>query len=271
MSEFFDKLSGITIGSISLGGVLSAVVLLIVCAIVIKIIMAAINKLLSRAKKLDGTLRGFVASAAKVVLWALAIIIIAGALGIETASLVALLSVVSLALSLSVQTLLTNVFSGLTLLINKPFSEGDLIEVAGKTGIVKKLGLFYTTLDTLDNILVSIPNGDICNASIMNYAAEDKRRVDFTFTASYSSETEDVKAAIREAAAADEKIFRDPEPFIVLSKYNASNIEYIVRVWCRNADYWDVYFGMNERVRETFKAHGVSMTYDHVNVHMVQE
>ena len=145
------------------------------------------------------------------------------------------------------------------------------MEVAGKLGTVKAVGLFYTQLDTLDNIAVSIPNSDVTGAHINNYSREPLRRVDRTFTASYECPTEDVKAAILDAIAKDERILTDPAPFVRLLEYKGSTVEYVVRVWCRNADYWDVYFGLNENVRESFAAKGVKFSYEHVNVHIVEK
>ena len=263
--EFFESLglSGVSV-------VISAIVVFLICLIAIKIIMKAVEKLLSRSKKVDSVLQGFLKTVVRVALWALAIVIIAGTLGIPTASLVAVLSIAGLALSLSVQNILANLFSGITLLITKPFGAGDLVDVAGNNGVVKTVGLFYTVLDTLDNRVVSIPTSDVTGASVVNYSRNPLRRVDMTFNASYDDSTEAVRAAILEAAQADERILTDPAPFIVIGAYKESSVEYIVRLWCKNADYWDVYFGMNERVRERFAADGVHMTYNHVNVHMVQ-
>ena len=118
--------------------------------------------------------------------------------------------------------------------------------------------------------MVSIPNSDVTGASITNYSRNPLRRVDLTFSVSYETGTEEVKAAVREAAKAVPQVLADPEPFIVIGAYKESRIEYIVRVWCNTADYWDVYFGMNEQVRESFEARGVKLTYDHIDVHMVQ-
>ncbi len=263
--EFFENL-GLKSGAV----VVSAILVFLVCLIVIKLIMKAVDRLLSRSKKLDSVLQGFLKTVIRLALWALAIVIIAGALGIPTASLVAVISIAGLALSLSLQNVLSNLFSGITLLITKPFGAGDLIDVGANTGLVKSIGLFYTVLDTLDNRVISIPNGDVTAASVVNYSRNPLRRVDLTFNASYDDSTEAVRAAILEAAQADAKILADPAPFIVIGQYKESSVEYIVRVWCNNADYWDVYFGMNERVRERFAANGVHMTYNHVNVHMVQ-
>ena len=269
--SIFDTLSKFKIGDISLSSILSALLTLVICFVFIKIVTAIANKALGKSKKLDATLRGFVTSAIKAVLWVIALIIVANALGINTSSLVALVSVVGLALSLSVQNILSNLFSGLTLLVTKPFAAGDFVEVAGKSGLVKTVGLFYTQLDTLDNVAVSIPNSDVTASAVNNYSREELRRVDRTFTTSYECTTDEVKAAIADAIAKDARILQDPAPFVRLIDYKGSTVEYVVRVWCKGADYWDVYFNLNENVRESFAAHGVKFSYEHVNVHIVEK
>lgn len=267
----FNSLAGVSIGTMALSSVLSAVLTLIVCYVVIKLIMKVVDKLLSQSAKLDGTIKGFIRSTVNILLWVLAAIIVANSLGINTASLVALVSVAGIALSLSVQNVLANLFSGLTLLITKPFVAGDFVDAGGKTGTIKTIGLFYTMMDTLDNVSIAIPNSDVTASAINNYSREPLRRVDRVFTASYDCATEDVKAAIFDAIAKDERILSDPAPFVRLLEYKGSHIEYVVRVWCKNADYWDVYFDLNENVRESFKEKGVAMTYEHVNVHVVEK
>ena len=269
--SFFETISAFKIGDISVSSLLSAILTLVICFIIIKIITGLVSKALSKSKKLDGTLRGFVTSAIKALLWVIAAIIVANALGINTSSLVALVSVVGLALSLSVQNILSNLFSGLTLLVTKPFAAGDFVELAGKTGIVKTVGLFYTQLDTLDNVAVSLPNSDVTASSVYNYTREPRRRVDMYFSAAYDEPTEKVKAAIMDAIQQDARILSDPAPFVRLFEYKGSAISYVVRVWCNNADYWDVYFDLNENVRESFQRNGVAMSYEHVNVHLVEK
>ena len=259
------------LGISSLNALLSAIVTLVVCIVAIKLITNIVDRLLSRSTKLDATLRHYLSSGVRTLLWILAVIIVANALGINTTSLVALVSVAGLALSLSVQNVMSNLFSGITLLIAKPFSSGDFVEVAGKTGVIKAVGLFYTQLATLDNVAISIPNGDVTAGSVINYSREPLRRVDRTFTASYDSATEDVKAAIFDAIAKDGRILSDPAPFVRLLEYKGSTVEYVVRVWCKNADYWDVYFDLNENVRESFAEKGVKFSYEHVNVHVVEK
>ena len=260
-----------SLGINSANALLSAVVSLLVCLVAIKLVMKLVDKVLSSSTKIEGTLKGFVRSAVNILLWIIAVTVVANALGINTSSLVALVSVVGLALSLSVQNILTNLFSGLTLLVTKPFAAGDFVEAAGKSGVVKTVGLFYTQLDTLDNTAISIPNGDVTASSIKNYSREPVRRVDRSYCVSYDASTEAVKAAVLEAVSRDERILADPAPFVRLLEYKGSTIEYVVRVWCKNSDYWDVYFNLNENVRECFAAHGVAFSYEHMNVHLVEK
>ena len=266
----YGALGRIQIGSMALSTLISAVLTFITCFIVLQIILKTLERVLGRANKIDGTLKGFIHSAVKIVLWILTGIIVAGALGIPTTSLVALISIAGLALSLSVQNILSNLFSGLTLLVSKPFKSGDYVEVGGRNGIIKSVGLFYTQLNTLDNVSINIPNSDVTGTTVMNYSREPLRRVDRVFSAAYESSTEDVKAAILEAISRDEKILQDPVPFVRLSEYKDSCIEYTVRVWCKCADYWDVFFNLNENVRDCFAEKSVEMTYNHMNVHILE-
>lgn len=266
----YGALGRIRIGSMALSTLISAVLTFITCFIVMQIILKTLERILGRANKIDGTLKGFIHSAVKIVLWILTGIIVAGALGIPTTSLVALISIAGLALSLSVQNILSNLFSGLTLLVSKPFKSGDYVEVGGRNGIIKSVGLFYTQLNTLDNVSINIPNSDVTGTTVINYSREPLRRVDRVFSAAYESSTENVKAAVFEAISRDEKILRDPAPFVRLSEYKESCIEYTVRVWCKCADYWDVFFNLNENVRDCFAEKGVEMTYNHMNVHILE-
>ena len=266
----YGALGRIRIGSMALSTLISAVLTFITCFIVMQIILKTLERILGRANKIDGTLKGFIHSDVKIILWILTGIIVAGALGIPTTSLVALISIAGLALSLSVQNILSNLFSGLTLLVSKPFKSGDYVEVGGRNGIIKSVGLFYTQLNTLDNVSINIPNSDVTGTTVINYSREPLRRVDRVFSAAYESSTEDVKAAVFEAISRDEKILRDPAPFVRLSEYKDSCIEYTVRVWCKCADYWDVFFNLNENVRDCFAEKGVEMTYNHMNVHILE-
>lgn len=265
------ELSKISIGSLALDKLLSGVFALVVCLLCIWLLMKLTDKALANSKRLDGALRGFIRSVVKAAMWIITGIIVADSLGIPTTSLVALVSVAGLALSLSIQNIMSNLFSGVTLLMAKPFTAGDFVDIGGKAGTIKIVGMFYTVMDTGDNSVISIPNGDVTSSSVINYSKEPMRRVDMRFDASYDAPTAEVKAAIMDAIAADERISAEPAPFIALSAYKSSSIEYLVRIWCQNSDYWSVHYGMNERVRECFAAHGVEMSYEHMNVHILEK
>ena len=257
-------------GNLAFDTLISGVITFLVCCIAIRIVKAVMARTLGRAAKLDAPVKNLITKLITTIMWALTIIIVAGAFGINATSLVAVLSVAGLALSLSVQNLLTNFFSGIMLLINKPFKEGDFVEFGDKVGTVKNIGFFNTVINTPDNISIAIPNGDLTSAAVKNYSREPNRRVDLTFSASYNMPTGDVKKAIEEAIAMDSRILSDPAPFVRLLSYDASSVKYVTRVWVRNADYWDVYFDLNEHVRDTFEKNGVEMSYEHINVHMMQ-
>ena len=265
------ELSKISIGSLALDKLLSGVFALVVCLLCIWLLMKLTDKALANSKRLDGALRGFIRSVVKAAMWIITGIIVADSLGIPTTSLVALVSVAGLALSLSIQNIMSNLFSGITLLMANPFVAGDFVDIGGKAGTIKIVGMFYTVMDTGDNSVISIPNGDVTSSSVINYSKEPMRRVDMRFEASYDAPTAEVKAAIMDAIAADERISAEPAPFIALSAYKSSSIEYLVRIWCQNSDYWSVHYGMNERVRECFAAHGVEMSYEHMNVHILEK
>lgn len=244
-------------------------IILLVCKLVIKALLKLSGKVMKKTK-LDDGIQGFAKSALKIALWAISIIIIADSLGVDTASLVAILSVASLALSLAFQNIMTNVFSGLTILISRPFVVGDFVEAAGVTGTVKAIGLMRTTLMTPDNKEELVPNGDIAAQKITNYFKEPLRRVDLKVSASYNSPTETVKEAIFDVINYDNRIMQDDDhkPFVRLSAYNPHDIEYTIRVWTENKDYWNVYFDVMEALRGSFESYGVEFSYPHTVVHI---
>lgn len=262
MKEIFDKI----LQNIDIEKIILALVTLIVCYVLMKLVRSMVDKLLKRSQRIDSTLRAFIRPAISTVMWILTAILIADALGIPTTSLVAAFSVVGLALSLSVQNIMGNLFSGITLLASRPFVVGDFVEIAGRAGSVKSIGLFYTTLDTADNMVVSIPNGDVTASSIVNFNAETKRRVDMFFWASYEDETETVKAALQEAIAEDGRILTEPAPLVAINGYRTGGVEYVLKLWCASEDYWGVYYDMNERVRRSFKKNGINMACENLQI-----
>lgn len=245
--------------------ILKAALLLIVCLIVSRILLAASGKLLSKSK-LDKSLHAIIRSTLKVLLIFLTIMIVAPALGIDTASLLAVLSIAGVAVSLSIQGILGNFFSGVTLLMSKPYKVGDFVTIGGQTGTIVETGLTHTKLHTVDNQVILVPNSSVTSNTIINVSAEENRRLDLTFTASADCAEEAVIAAITEAAKIDLVLPEEPV-FVKLSGFKDGAVEYTLRVWVKNDDYWDANFAILSRVKQSYAAHGITMDVPHVRVH----
>ena len=262
---------GFSIGALSIGSIISAVVQLVLCIIIIKLIMGMVNKMLSGKTHVPVSLHSFIRSGLKVILYFITVLIVAGGLGIETSSLLAVFSLAGVAFSLALQGSLSNLASGVLLLVTKPFQVGDFIEGCGVSGTVKEIGLIYTRLITLTNQDIFVPNSEVSASKVINYSTETTRRADIVVSAAYESPVEDVKSALFQAIESTGSVLTDPAPFVRLSAYKDSCIEYTVRVWANSADYWNVYFDLLENISASFQRNGVEMTYNHLNVHMIED
>ena len=269
-SDGITSAIGLNKGMFTWDNLLSAAIALVVCILAIMIIMKILRKMFSRSK-MEPSLAGFILKVIKVALEFAAVMIVAGSLGFDVTALLAVFSLLGLAISLSVQNLLGILVSGVVLLMNKPIRDGDYIQAGDAEGVVKNIGLFYTELTTLDNKTVSVPNSDLSAAKIVNFTREDNRRVDLVVGASYDCDTEDVKKALYDAIARTDKVLADPAPQVLVEEFGASVIKYTVRAWCKHEDYWDVHYGINDNVLAAFNDAGVKMSYEHVNVHMIQD
>ena len=259
------NLAGITVNM-----VLRAIILLVICLVVVKILMRIVTRFLEKSK-LERSLHTFIRTAVKVVLLFLTVLMVAKTLGIDVTSLIALLSVFGLAVSLAVQNSMSNVAGGIQLLSSKPFVVGDFVEAGGVSGTVVDVGIFYTKIRTGDNKMIQVPNSQIANEKIINYTSEEERRVDWKFTASYDAPVEAVKKAVEDVLSSHPLVQVTPAPFVRVSNYGDSAIEYTVRAWCANGDYWTVYFDVMEQVKVAFDKNGIEMTYPHINVHMMDK
>ncbi len=267
--EELTKLLQTSLGGYSLSHILSALLTLLVCLVAARLLLKLAKRLLHRVQRLNDRLRQIILTALKVVLYLLTGIITAEALGLNTSSLTALVSVLTLGVTLAAEDILGNVAGGLVILSSHPFNIDDEIEVAGTTGTVREITLNHTKLETADGHFIMQPNKELSSSRIVNYTALGRRRVVQRITASYDAPTDTVKAACLEAVAATPGTLEEPAPAVYLADYGSSAIEYSVRCWTKAEDYWTVYFALNENLRTAFAAHGVEMTYDHLNVHVV--
>lgn len=267
--EELTKLLQTSLGGYSLSHILSALLTLLVCLVAARLLLKLAKRLLHRVQRLNDRLRQIILTALKVVLYLLTGIITAEALGLNTSSLTALVSVLTLGVTLAAEDILGNVAGGLVILSSHPFNIDDEIEVSGTTGTVREITLNHTKLETADGHFIMQPNKELSSSRIVNYTALGRRRVVQRITASYDAPTDTVKAACLEAVAATPGTLEEPAPAVYLADYGSSAIEYSVRCWTKAEDYWTVYFALNENLRTAFAAHGVEMTYDHLNVHVV--
>ena len=270
MQKFVDMFTTwlASIGSFSLHKLLPAVILAVIGLVVIILLDKLIAKLLAKSK-LEKAGHNLIRAIIKAVLILLFGLIVASKLGIDVTGVVALASVLTLAISLSVQNLLANVIGGFTLLSTKPFKSGDFVEIAGQQGTVQEISMTYTKLATVDNKIASIPNSAVVAAQIVNFSVSGTRRVDLAISAAYTEEPEKVLEALREAGHVKGILTDDGyAPFAAVVNYGQSAIEYTLRVWCKSEDYWDVFFAVNQNVKSVFAEKNVAMTYPHLNVHL---
>ena len=244
------------VGKYSLEKLLPMVVLAALGILAIRIAMKLVKKLLEKSK-LEKAAHTLILTASRVVLYILLALAVASGLGIDVTGVVALASVLTLAVSLSVQNLLTNVFGGFTLLYTKPFVSEDFVEIAGQSGTVKEIGLSYTKLATADNKIVSIPNSAVVAAEIVNYTVTGTRRLDINLEVSYSVDTDTVLEILQKAVQ-KEGVFQDPAPVVAIKEYNAQSVTYGAMVWCATSDYWDLKFAINRELSELCRQAGVS-------------
>ncbi len=254
------------LGDFGLAKALPGLIILVVGILVIRIVLRIIKAALDKSK-LEKAAHKLICSVVKVALFLLLGLIVASKLGIDVTGVVALASVLTLAISLSVQTALTNLIGGFTLLSTKPFASGDFVEIAGQSGTVQEIGLTYTKLTTADNKTISIPNRSVVAAQIVNYTVAGTRRVDVAVSASYDAPVETVLEALIEAGTVA-TILPDPAPASSVASYGDNAINYSLRVWCKTPDYWDTLCAVNKNVKAVFDAKGIEMTYPHLNVHL---
>ena len=258
------------LGPLTLDSILVALFTLLLCLVAIKLVMTIFRKLLSKPT-IDERFRRYTLGGIRIVLWVITVLIVADSLGIPVTSLVALLSVFSLAVSLAVQSVLSNIAGGIVIMLNKPFKEGDFVETSSGTGTVQDITLNYTYLITPDGHRVVVPNSTLSSDRIINYTTLGRRRAVVKVTASYDAPTETVRRACLSAVARVDKVLHDPAPEVLLTNYGESSIEYTVRVWCLADDYGDVLFPLTEYLRAAFEEYGVEMTYNHLNIHILEK
>jgi small conductance mechanosensitive channel len=233
----------------------------------VKVIMKIVQKGIKKSK-LEKGLHTFVLKTVKIILYFIAILIIADMMGIPISSLLATFSIVGVAASLAIQDTLSNIASGITILATNPFRVENYVDAGGVAGTVKEINLTHTVLKTPDNKVIHVPNKQMVNSTVTNFSQMPKRRVDITFNLDYKANGDRIKEIMREAINKHELILKNEEIFVRTTAYGASGIDYTLRVWTKSADYWTVYFDLLEGLKKDFDNEGIQIPYNQLDVHV---
>ena len=270
IQPYLDK--AIELSMAYLPKVVLAVVTLVVGFWIIKRVIKGMNRVLGH-KAVDDTLQKFMTSFIDVLLKILLLVAVAGMVGVETTSFIAMLGAIGLAVGLALQGSLGNFAGGVLILFFKPYRLGDIIEAQGYTGRAWDIQIFNTILITYDNQRIVIPNGLMSNGCIKNIFVEPQRRVDIEFGISYGDSIEQARAAIQSVIDNDDRILSGEQfdPNIFVSAHADSSINMLTRVWVNSEDYWPVYFGLFEQVKYAFDKAGITIPFPQRDVHLFQQ
>ncbi|WP_419172685.1 mechanosensitive ion channel family protein [Halobacteriovorax sp.] len=246
------------------------IIVLVVGLKLISYIEKFFQKVLTK-KKVDVSIRKFIVTIISITLKVGLLISVVGMVGIKTTSFVALLGAAGLAVGMSLKDALGNLAGGVLILFFKPFRVGDFIEGQGYSGKVREIGLFCTSLNTPDNKRVILPNGGLSSGSIVNYSAEDVRRVDLVFGIGYDDDIKKAKEILNKLVNDHPLTLDDPAPVVAVLALADSSINFAVRPWVKSADYWTVHFELHEQVKLTFDSEGISIPFPQRDVHLYQE
>ena len=250
--------------------VLGALVVLWVGTRIARWARGVVQRALERAK-VDDTLVPFVSSCVYYLIVAFVVVAALGMIGIQTASIIAVLAAAGLAVGLALQGTLANFAAGVMLLVFRPFRKGDFIEAAGATGTVEAISIFTTTLNSVDNVAIVVPNAAVWGQTIKNYATNATRRIDMTVNIAYGDNIQTAMDAIKRVLAADRRVLTDPAPVIAVGELGSSAVKILVWPWCSKDVYWDVRWDLTRALKEGLERAGCTVPSQQHDVHLFQE
>ena len=268
MDKFIDKV--IDLVSTYGGKVALAIVVLVVGYLLVRLLTKLIRRAIGKTK-LDETIKHVFVTVIKILLYGILIVSVIGILGIPTSSVVAVLASCGLAIGLALQGAFSNLAGGLMILIFKPFKIGNYIESGGAEGTVHDISIFYTTLRTLDNKQIFVPNGELMNATVTNYSWADIRRIDQDFKITNDIDADFVKSTLFAAASETEGVLAEPEPFARMTAVDDDTYIFSVRAWCSTPDYWKVYFDLIENCSKALSENGIDDPEERIAVRLVKD
>lgn len=248
--------------------VLYALLIIFVGFFVVKGIMKVLDKVLNKSQKINKLVVGFVEKVVKILLWIVILLAALEQVGVNPSSFLTLLAAAGAAIALALKDSLSNLAGGILLMVSAPFEQGDFIEGCGTAGTVQKIDLLQTTVITPDSKTALIPNGALMNSTITNYSKSGLRRVDMQIGVAYGSDINLVKKTLIALAENNAKVLTAPAPECMVGEFAGSSVTMYFRVYCSAADYWDVYFGLQDKMKDALKEAGVSIPYPQLDVHI---
>ncbi len=258
VNKFFDKLPTIII----------AVIIVIIGFWLSKLIPKIVVKGM-KAKGVDSSVYIFIKNIISALI-KITFLLSAFSMFFNINSFLAAIGAAGITAGIGLQDCVAQFASGIQILMTHPFKAGDYIEVAGQSGNVAEIRFMNTVITTIDNKRIVVPNSHITKNQIVNYSAEENRRVDLTYSIGYSDDIQKAKSVILEVAESNQAILTDPMPVVYVNSHGSSSIELITKLWCKCADYWDVYYAMQEEVKLAFDRNGINIPYNQVDVHIMK-
>ncbi|ELA3115782.1 small-conductance mechanosensitive channel MscS [Vibrio vulnificus] len=247
--------------------IISAIVILFIGNIIVKAVANSVSKVLNK-KEMDKAVVEFIHGLVRYLLFVIVLIAALGRVGVETASVVAVIGAAGLAVGLALQGSLSNFAAGVLIVAFRPFKSGDYVEISGVAGSVDSIQIFQTILKTPDNKMVVVPNSGVIGGAITNYSRHATRRVDLMIGVSYKSDLKKTKQVIRETLEKDTRILKDPDMTIGVVALADSSVNFVVRPWCKTEDYWAVYFDSMQAIKEALDANGIEIPFPQMDVHL---
>ncbi|HFQ5207442.1 TPA: small-conductance mechanosensitive channel MscS [Vibrio vulnificus] len=247
--------------------IISAIVILFIGNIIVKAVANSVSKVLNK-KEMDKAVVEFIHGLVRYLLFVIVLIAALGRVGVETASVVAVIGAAGLAVGLALQGSLSNFAAGVLIVAFRPFKSGDYVEIGGVAGSVEAIQIFQTVLKTPDNKMVVVPNSGVIGGAITNYSRHATRRVDLMIGVSYKSDLKKTKQVIRETLEKDARILKDPDMTIGVVALADSSVNFVVRPWCKTEDYWNVYFDSMQAIKEALDANGIEIPFPQMDVHL---
>ena len=248
----------------------SAFIIFVVGIIAIRIVLSVISKILSKTK-LEKAAQGFVRSVLKFVLWLILILVVLSSVGVSITGFVVVISAASLAISLALESSLSNLVNGFLIITTQIFKEGDYVIVAGKEGTIKTIRMLYTVLQTGDGKIITIPNSSVMKSEIVNFTSTPTRRLDLDIEVSYSTDVEKVKKVIREVVDSCEYVLAEPQPLITLKALGQSSITILTRVWVENKNYWSTNWYLIDNIFNELKRNNIDIPFNQLDVYLKPE